>query len=135
MQRPHRAIVGTLASITATSSLLVACGAGQVAGALRPKEQTAAEALGDDGQCREVQKEATPLVVDWKPEDRGDLEIAMKQGIAVVSSDCHSIPLLRDCQIPGSYGYVGTSLKESIVRLDSADDLKANLPFGGAAHA
>jgi TPR repeat protein len=114
---------------------LSACGAGQVAEAVRPKEQTAVAALGEDSPCREVEKEATPLVVDWRPEDRGDLEIAMKQGIAVVSYDCHSIHLLRDCQIPGSYGYVGTSLKESIVRLDSADELKANLPFGGASIA
>ncbi len=107
-----------------------------MAEALRPKEQTAAQALGEgDAPCREVEKEATPLVVDWRPEDRGDLEIAMKQGVAVVAYDCHSIRLLRDCQIPGSYGYVGTSLKESIVRLDSADELKANLPFGGASIA
>ena len=103
--------MGAVCFVPAAAIALSACGAGQVAGALRPKEATAAEALGDEAQCHEVEKEATPLVVDWRPEDRGDLEIAMKQGIAVVAYDCHSIHLLRDCQIPGSYGYVGTSLK------------------------
>jgi hypothetical protein len=32
------------------------------------------------------------MVVDWTPELRGDLEAAMKEGIAVVTYDCKCSP-------------------------------------------
>src|SRR5690606_17547824 len=43
--------------------------------------QSAAEATGRD-EC-----DASPLVVDWRAEARGDLEVAMREGLAVVRYD------------------------------------------------
>lgn len=79
-----------------------------------------------------IQGANEPLVVDWQPEQRGDLEVSMKQGVAVVAYDKSGLKLLRDCKIDGSYGFFGTTTKEQVVRLQSEDELRANLPtFGG----
>ena len=58
---------------------------------------------------------ARPLAVDWTPEDRADLEVAMKQGVAVVAYDCKQARILRDCRVDGNYGFVGTTLKEQVI--------------------
>jgi TPR repeat protein len=74
-----------------------------------------------------------PLIVDWQPQHRGDLEVAMQDGLAVVEYSDKGFRLLKGCRVDGTYGFIGMSTKEQIVRLESADDVKANLPFGGAA--
>lgn len=53
----------------------------------------------------------------------------MKQGIAVVAYDCKQARILRDCRVDGSYGFVGTTLKQQVIHLANADELKLNLPF------
>ncbi len=115
----------------------LACAPGGAAEALRPEAPTASEALGesgpDDVECRDVTRGAEPLVVDWKPDKRGDLEVAMKEGIAVVSYGCDGIRLLDGCHIDGEYGFIGMTRKEQVVRLDSADEVHANLPLTGAS--
>lgn len=73
-----------------------------------------------------------PLVVDWKPHQRGDLEVAMKEGVAVVAYDSHGLKLLRDCHVDGNYGFIGMTIKQQLVRLESADEVRANLPLSGA---
>lgn len=75
---------------------------------------------------------ARPLAVDWRPEDRADLEVAMKRGVAVVSYDCKEARVLRDCHVEGGYGFVGINTKEQVIRLRGADELRLNLPFFGA---
>lgn len=72
-----------------------------------------------------------PMVVDWDPDQRQSLEIAMKQGVAVVEYSQRGFRLLRDCKVDGAYGYMGTTRRERVLRLDSADDVRANLPLGG----
>jgi uncharacterized protein len=76
-----------------------------------------------------------PLLVDWPATARANLEVAMHDGIAIVayapSGPNPGVKLLPNCSAPGNYGYVGTSVKEQVVRLESADELKANLPLGG----
>jgi uncharacterized protein len=116
------------------ASMLFACGgAGAPAQAIRPKAQTAAQASGEPAEdsCREVSREGKPLVVDWKPEQRGDLEIAMTQGIAVVNYDCKRLELLSDCRAEGTYGFKGVVLKQQLIRLNDSDELKVNLPLSG----
>ena len=112
--------------------LAFGCGPGTTAEAIRPKEQTAAEALGE-GQCRDVSRGAEPLVVDWKPEERGELEVAMKEGVAVMAYSCDTIRLLEDCRLEGGYGFIGMTRREQVVQLESSDELKANLPLTGAS--
>lgn len=116
----------------ASSSL--GCGAtpGEV---VRPNDPTFAGARGDKGAalCREAPAEGTPLIVDWNPEERGDLEAAMSQGVAVVSYDCKTVKLLQDCKVEGKYGFVGITKKEQVITLENADQAQANLPLHGAS--
>lgn len=107
------------------------CGPGAAAEAIRPTDPSAAGAL-DEAPCREVKSTGEPLVVDWKPDQRGDLEIAMREGVAVVAYSCKGIELLKDCHIDGNYGFMGMTRKEQMVRLSSSDELRANLPVSGA---
>ena len=106
------------------------CGAGAPAQAIRPDAPTANNALGE-AECRDVDKGGEPLIVDWKPEQRGDLEVAMKDGVAVMAYSCKGMKLLADCKIEGDYGFIGMTRKEQVVRLADADEVAANLPFSG----
>jgi TPR repeat protein len=126
-----RPMLRTFAIRSAVLTLLlaaIACKAGAVAEKLRPTDPSAAEALGQ-GACKDVAAGAEPLVVDWKPEARADLEVAMRDGVAVVAYSCDSLKLLTECRIEGSYGFIGMTRKEHVVRLLSADEVRANLPF------
>jgi len=118
----------------AALSILHGCGPGGAGAAVRPKEATAAEGLGE-APCREADDSGAPLVVDWKPEQRGDLELVMKENIAIVSYSCKGFKLLKECKVDGKYGFLGMSKKEQVVKLTNADEVKANLPFGGVGIA
>lgn len=71
------------------------------------------------------------MVVDWTPELRGDLEVAMKEGVALVSYDCRTLKLAGSCSLEGAYGYIGTTRREKQIELSSSDEVAANLPVGG----
>jgi hypothetical protein len=71
------------------------------------------------------------MVVDWTPEARGDLEVAMKEGVALLSYDCRSVRLVPSCSLGGNYGYIGTTRREKKIEFASADEVAANLPVGG----
>lgn len=127
--------VTTLLALASLPALTSGCGPGAAAEAIRPNDPTAAAALGE-AECHEVGKTGEPLVVDWKPDQRGDLEIAMREGVAVVAYSCEGIKLLKDCHLKESkdaYRFMGMTKKEQVVRLQNADELKANLPFSGGA--
>jgi TPR repeat protein len=110
----------------------VGCGAGAAAEAARPDAPTANKAF-DEASCHEIEKGGEPLIVDWKTEQRGDLEVAMKTGIAVVSYSCKGIKVLPECKLDGEYGFIGMTRREQVVRLKGADEMKANLPLSGGA--
>lgn len=74
-------------------------------------------------------------MVDWKPEQRGDLEELMHDGVAVVAYSCDGIKLMKDCKLDGSYGYLGMTKREQLVRLENSDEIKANLPTLGGGLA
>jgi uncharacterized protein len=107
------------------------CGAGAAAVAGRPEKTTAAQALGR-AECFDVTAGAEPLVVDWKPEQRRELELAMKDGVAVVAYSCKGIRLMNECKLEGKYGYIGMMPKEQVLQLKSSDELVANLPLTGS---
>ena len=130
MMARRTTVLSTLVLALGAFTALDGCGVGGVGAAVRPKEATAAEGLGE-GPCREAESSGEPLVVDWKPEQRGDLELMMKENVAIVSYSCKGFKLLKDCKVDGTYGFLGMSRKESVVRLNNADEVKANLPLGG----
>lgn len=119
-------------SLLPLSILLAGCGAGAPAEAIRPNAPTGSQAL-NEAECHGVDQGGEPLIVDWKPEQRGDLEVAMKEGIAIVSYSCEGIKLLPDCKLDGDYGYIGMTRREQVVRLSNGDEVRANLPLSGAS--
>lgn len=76
-----------------------------------------------------------PLVVDWPAGERTDLEVSTNDGVAVVRVEPNSIRLLRDCHLSGSYGFLGVSTKEQLIRLDDAGDVALSLPLRGVGLA
>ena len=116
--------------VALASTLLPGCG-GTPAEAVRPADPTASAALGDSGSCHKIESYGEPLVVDWKPEQRSDLEEVMHDGVAVVSYSCNGIKLLKQCKLDGTYGFLGMTKREQVVRLQNADEVRANLPLSG----
>lgn len=113
---------------------LLGCGTGSVGEALRTEAPTAGEALGESSEtvdCKNVGN-TRPLIVDWTSQARLDLELAMKDGVAVVHYGCDGFTVLPRCSMPGAYAFVGVSRKEDVIQLTSADELAANLPLSAA---
>src|SRR5215470_9265854 len=107
--------------------ILSACGTGGIGKAVRPGDPTAAGALSENGgKCVDVGGPGEPLIVDWKPEQRNDLEEAMRSGVAVVAYSCSGIKLLNECHLEGNYGYLGMTRREQVVRLNDSDEARAN---------
>jgi uncharacterized protein len=119
-----------------TALLLAACpGGGTPARAIEPKMADVGTA---DPAMRPPSIEACKgsdrhdlMVLDWTPELRGDLEVAMKQGLAVLSYDCKSVKLVSSCTVDGAYNFIGTTRREKKIELNDADEVAANLPVGG----
>ena len=131
------AFVSLFGSALAVLGSTPSCKPGAAAEAVRPADPSSASVIdATSGPCREVDKRGEPLVVDWKAEERAELELAMRDGVAVVHYDCKGLSLVRDCNVEGVYGYRSVTLKEQVIDLENADELRANLPaFGGALAA
>src|SRR5688500_11781456 len=72
---------------------------------------------------------STPLIVDWQPEQRTDLETAIRQGVVVVRLDKKGLRILNGCTLAhGDYGYLGVATKKEVIRLRTAQQVAANLP-------
>lgn len=121
-------------------SLLTACPAGKTAqtvqsapptvGDADPSMKAAGAGASDVAVCATAAR-ADLVVVDWTPEMRGDIEVAMKEGLALVQYDCRSVKLLPACALEGEYGYIGTTRREKRIEMNSRDEVAANLPVGG----
>ncbi|RYZ58182.1 MAG: hypothetical protein EOP08_16465, partial [Proteobacteria bacterium] len=114
-----RALAGT----RLLSALLLVLGCGPSGGG-EPKSPVAASPKFVTGNLE-------PMIVDWQPEERGDLEISMREGLVVVGYDETGFRLLKDCHVDGNYEFMGMTRRERVVRLESAEDVRANLPLGG----
>jgi hypothetical protein len=126
--RAWPALLGALALVAA------GCGANNAASKLRDEAPTVDGAMHDDhggGSCTGVDK---PLVVDADESLRGDIEVAMTKGIAIVAYDCKQIRLLA-CKATGDYSFTGFTTQQKTIQLNNADEIKANLPLSGAAMA
>ncbi|MEB2314144.1 MAG: hypothetical protein OZ928_20045 [Polyangiaceae bacterium] len=108
-------------------SLALGCAAART-GALPTATATSGRALCAPSETRASEL----LVVDLQPEARGDLEIAMRRGVAVVSWDCQRLVILPGCELDAPYAFAGTSPKEQVVEMASGDAVRATLPLTGA---
>lgn len=93
-------------------------------------------ASADNANAPEIEACTTParadlMVVDWTPEARGDLEVAMKEGLALLAYDCKSAKLVPSCSLAGTYGYIGTTKREKKIEMATSDEIAANLPVSG----
>lgn len=87
-----------------------------------------------DEKCNPDQmNRAEPLIVDWRGNDRLNLEAAMREGVAVVSYSCNAIKLLPNCHVKGDYGFIGVSTKQEKLSLKDQSEIVANLPLTGMA--
>jgi hypothetical protein len=73
---------------------------------------------------------SAPMVVDWNPENRADLEVTARRGPALVHFDATTFELLPDCKAGGVYSYVGVTPKEQHVTVRSRAELHTNMPLG-----
>jgi uncharacterized protein len=118
---------------------LAGCPAGAPAKAVQPPVPTVGggNSGGGGGAAKPSIEACKPgdrhdvMVVDWTPELRGDLEVAMKEGVAVLGYDCKSVKLVPTCSLAGTYGYIGTTRREKKIEMSSSDEIAANLPVGG----
>ncbi len=108
---------------------LASCGGG-AHDAVRPNQPTAGDAMGRS-TIKAVEGASSPLVVDWKSEERADLEEAIHDGVAIVAWDDKGLRLLKRCKLAGDYGYLPVQVKKDVVRLETADEVRASLPLGG----
>jgi hypothetical protein len=122
---------GAAAAGAALVLSLTACPNGNV---VRPEDPSYADAVG--GQSTPViEGHGEPLVVDWRPDHRGDLEVAMREGVAVVSYTKEGMRLLKGCHANGKYGFLGMTLKEQVISLEDENEIRANLPLSGVGIA
>ncbi len=124
-----RFLLGTCGVFLLALSGVVACG-GQPRGAVEPEHR--ATALLGEPSVEVISTRQNPLVVDWKNEQRADLEVAMAERLAVVRFDGRSIRLFDRCSLEGSYGFVRVTPKEQLIVLESAEEVQVNLPLAAA---
>jgi hypothetical protein len=118
--------LGWLLTLLAAISL-PACGAGGPAGALATPP--AFEPVGQT-KCSIAASQSRPLIVEWPAADRGDLETLSKKGLVAVRYTGCELVVLRQCALPGSYGYAAFTKKDEQVAVRDQDELYANLPLG-----
>ena len=118
-------------TILVSAAALGGCGGGVSTPPMKAKKGSAADATGrvsvpvSDGP-------STPLIVDWQPEQRTDLEAAIREGVVVVRLDKKGLKILGGCKLAhGDYGYVGVVTKKEVIQLKSAQQVAANLPLTG----
>ncbi len=117
------------------SVALSGCGVGGAAQAVKPQPITASLAVGEKFTCNSPDDEADLLIIDLPANKRADMEVLMGDGLVAVKYDCNSLKILKSCHAEGTYAYKGILLKEELIRLENADEIRANLPMSGAGVA
>ena len=111
--------------------LLAGCGAAEL---IRKDAPSVAEATGE--KCDPNADSTNAFVLDLPPERRSDVELAIgSKNLTVVSFTCKELKILKTCKAAGTYSYRGTSPKERVLSLESADQIRAALPLGGVGIA
>jgi uncharacterized protein len=104
--------------------------------AARPDDPSAAGALGAEGvpgeDCAAVSPQAAPFLADWKTDQRAALDLAMQDGVAVLSYSCQGIQVLADCKLGGEYKFAEVEIKKEDLEIDQSSDLAATLPVAAA---
>ena len=116
--------------LVAISLVSAACAGGNVASKLATAPQY--QPKGGDSKCGVTKSQAKPLIVEWSPSDRGQLESRVHRGLVAVHYEGCEMEVLERCHLAGSYTYQGITPKHDSVVMHDADDLYANVPLGAA---
>lgn len=117
---------------------LLACPAGKASQAVQGPAPTVGDAdpsmkskVGASVAVCAPPARADLMAIDWTPELRGDFEVAMKEGVALVKYDCKSLALVPACSLKGEYGFLGMTRRDKKIEMNNKDEVAANLPVGG----
>ncbi len=124
--------VAATALLTSASLMIAGCPKGNVAQQVADTTAPTYE-QGKASKCGIRHSASKPLVVDWPSAERAALEGRAKQGLVPVRWQGCEIEVLTTCRARGEYGYVGLNPKQETVRINTADELYANLPVGAAS--
>ncbi len=107
--------------------LLPACGAAELPRARAPSAPDA------DARCRAAARGESPLVTEWSPAEKSNLQARLRSGgLAVEFTGCSMRPI-TSCSVRGSYRWQRTTLSSEAIEIHSQDDLFAKLPLGALA--
>lgn len=128
--------VRTVSAPASLASLVLASGLGVVAcggEAPPPKPPPPAETALRMPAC--PVGPAKPWIVDMRVEERASIEIAMREGFAVVAYDCRSLRVLPDCHAKSRHAFGAVPEREFQLKLTSREEILATLPTRGAGLA
>ena len=83
-------------------------------------------------KCYVKASQRKPLVVEWRGEDRAELETQARKGLVVVRYDGCEMEVLTGCKGPGQYEYAANNPQKSMESIRNDDELYAALPVGAA---
>ncbi len=83
-------------------------------------------------KCSVGGSSSAPLVVEWSAADRASLEARLARGVVAVRAQDCEVEVLRQCEVPGQYSYLGLTRKNDRVKIRNTDELYAQLPIGAA---
>jgi hypothetical protein len=106
---------------------LPGCSAGRVVEAPVPEYRPDGET-----KCTVQKSQDRPLIVEWSANNRAALESRLRQGVVPVHYEGCEMQVLSRCKSGIDYDYVGVTRESESVRIEDADELYANLPFGAA---
>ncbi len=122
-----------LISLLCGGAWLTGCAKRNVGDAVRPDAQTAGDALGQPTPaCPPAGDRAAVLVVDWDAHARADFEIASKNGLVAIRYACDEFEIIPECTVPDEYTFTAVTPKQELLKIESYDELGANLPIGAA---
>jgi TPR repeat protein len=96
-------------------------------GCRTPARSSTATANAKPSACAVGELEQ-PLVIDWRDDQRATLADALRGGTIAVAYRCGVLHLVAGCTAPGHYEFAAITPVAERVRLDTADEVVANLP-------
>jgi hypothetical protein len=135
--KPRRVAPSAFLVPALTAFLACGCGAAKPPAAPDPTTSVpsvaaAATSAIDPGRCIPGKRER-PFVVGWDVTDVAELSAASQHGLVGVRLEECSVHLVPECRIPGSYEDAEVPGGQQTLRIDSENQLRAELPLSVAA--
>jgi len=126
--------------LTILSLLLAsACGPRGADDSVRPHDPSQAGAgvgagagagAGGDS-CRAGESKLDLPVIDWPATLHSELELMMKESLAVLHYDCQGVRVLASCRVDATYAFSPMTRAEGSLHLTSGDEISTSLPVYG----